>query len=299
MLQGLSATPKALPPKYFYDAEGSRLFEAICRTPEYYLTRTELALLQATASDIASHIAPDSVLVEFGSGASLKTRVLLDATSHLRAYVPIDISAAALADATATLQQHYPALAIEPQVADFSTATALPALARQRARLGFFPGSTLGNFPPGEAVALLAHLRHLLGSGAQLLVGADLVKDSRTLQAAYDDAAGVTAAFNRNLLARINRELGADIDPEAFLHRARWNPAESRMEMWLVSQRAQTVHLHGHAFPFAQGEGLHTEHSYKFTPQRLAAIAECAGWQMKRHWLDHAQPFGLFLLSAA
>lgn len=299
VVSGLSSTHKSLPAKYLYDAEGSRLFEAICATPEYYLTRTELALLRTSAADIARHIDNDTVLVEFGSGASVKTRILLDAAPQLVAYVPIDISASALAQAGAAIERDYPRLKVAALAADFTTATALPALVHEQARLGFFPGSTLGNFTSGESVALLAHLRKLLGPGAQLLIGVDLVKDSDTLLAAYDDAAGVTAAFNRNLLTRINRELGADFDPGAFLHHARWNASESRMEMWLVSSREQTVRFAGHHFHFTLGEGLHTEHSHKFTPQRLAAIAECAGWKMKHHWLDHGQPFELLLLSVS
>jgi len=299
VLRGFSATTKNVPAKYFYDEEGSRLFEAICATPEYYLTRTELALLRSSAADIARHIEPGTVLVEFGSGASVKTRVLLDASPHLGAYVPIDISASALAQAGAAIARDYPHLQLAALAGDFTQAVTLPGLADGHARLGFFPGSTLGNFSPGESVALLSHLRNLLGSGAQLLVGVDLVKDKETLLAAYDDAAGITAAFNRNLLARINDELGANFDPGAFLHRAHWNASESRMEMWLVSRREQAVRIAGHAFHFALGEGLHTESSHKFTPQRVAAIAECAGWRVNDQWLDHDLPYGLFLLSLA
>ncbi|KAF1014973.1 MAG: Histidine N-alpha-methyltransferase [Stenotrophomonas maltophilia] len=298
VLRGLSATPKALPPKYFYDTDGSELFEALCATPEYYLTRTELAPLREVAPALAPHIAEGSVLVEFGSGVSIKTRVLLDAAPQLSAYVPIDISATALQQASSALRSDHPGLLIAPLVADFTTATALPAAADGRPRLGFFPGSTLGNFAPGDAVELLSRLRRLLGPGAQLLVGVDLLKDAAVLEAVYDDAAGATAAFNRNLLLRINRELGGHFDAGTFQHQARWNAAEQRIEMHLVSACDQHVQVLGRRIAFARGESIHTENAHKFTPATLAATAECAGWTLCRHWLQPDPAFGLFLLAA-
>lgn len=299
VLEGLSRPHKRLPPKFFYDDEGSRLFEAICTTPEYYLTRTELALLREAAADIAARIPEGAVLVEFGSGASLKTRTLLDAAPQLAAYVPIDISAQALQQAAAAIRADYPALRVSPLAGDFTAALSLPPDLHARPRIGFFPGSTIGNFAPAEAVAFLASVRRQLGSGAQLLVGADLVKDQATLLSAYDDAAGVTAAFNKNVLARINRELDGDFDLGQFEHRAVWNAEASRMEMWLVSTREQTVRVLGRPIGFAAGEGLHTENSHKFTPESFTAMAAQAGWTLSREWISAQPRFAIFLLSAA
>jgi dimethylhistidine N-methyltransferase len=298
VIEGLSKPTKSLPPKYFYDDEGSRLFEAITETPEYYPTRTELALLREAAPEIAAHISDGAVLVEFGSGASLKTRLLLDAAPQTAVYVPIDISPDALEQAAAAIRADYPDLVVSPLAGDFTAAVNLPPPARGRPRTGFFPGSTIGNFAPSDAVEFLVRARRLLGAGAQFLVGADLVKDEATLVAAYDDAAGVTAAFNKNVLARINRELGGDFDVDAFEHRALWNAQQSRMEMWLVSQRDQTAHAAGGSFRFKAGEGLHTESSYKFTPQGFAALADKGGWTVLRSWISPAPQFGVFLLSA-
>ena len=229
VVAGLYRTPKSLPSKHFYDAEGSRLFEAITATAEYYPTRTETALLRRIAPEVAARIPAGGALVEFGSGASVKTRLLLDAAPQLRRYVPIDISPDALADAAAQISALYPSLSVEPIVADFTRPLALSADILAAGRMGFFPGSTIGNFPPAEATAFLSRARAALGGGASFLVGIDLVKAPNVLEAAYDDAEGITAAFNKNLLARINRELDGDIDLNAFDHRALWNPAESRM----------------------------------------------------------------------
>lgn len=299
VIKGLSRPDKRLPPKYFYDDEGSRLFEEICRTREYYLTRTELALLREVAPEIAARIADGAALVEFGSGASLKTRLLLDAAPQLAAYVPVDISTDALEQAAAAIRSDYPGLEVSPLAGDFTTMLSLPPDTRGRPRVGFFPGSTIGNFAPGDAIAFLQRVRRLLGAGSQCLVGADLVKDEATMLSAYDDAAGVTAAFNRNVLARINRELGGDFDLNAFAHRAVWNAAASRMEMWLVSTRAQTVHVLGQAFHFAAGEGLHTENSHKFTPESFTTVAERAGWTVAKQWISPDPQFAIFLLSVS
>jgi dimethylhistidine N-methyltransferase len=298
VVAGLSRTPKSVPPKHFYDAEGSRLFEAICELPEYYPTRTEIAVLRGAAAEIAAMIPEGAALVEFGSGASVKTRILLDAAPQLAAYVPIDISREALQAAVRALASDYPGLRIEPLAEDFTVALSLPAAAAGRRAVGFFPGSTIGNFAPDEARELLAGARRLLGEGASFLIGLDLVKPEAELLAAYDDALGVTAAFNKNLLARINRELGGDFDLEGFVHRARWNVRESRIEMHLESVRDQTVQAAGRRFRFAAGETLHTENSYKFTVEAFTRLAQGAGWRAKRWWASAHPAFAVTLLAS-
>jgi len=299
VIAGLSATPKAVPAKYFYDAEGSRLFEEICELPEYYPTRTEIALLDDVAPEIARHIRPASALVEFGSGASVKTRLVLDAAPQLGAYVPIDISETALSQAAQAIAADYPNLRVSPIAGDFTKPMALPEAIRARPIVGFFPGSTIGNFTPDEAAGLLSRAHNLLGEGASFLVAADLVKPVETLLDAYDDAQGVTAAFNKNLLVRINRELEGDFDLDSFDHRAVWNAGESRIEMHLVSRRAQQVSIGGDVFDFTEGETIHTENSYKFTREMFAGIAERGGWRVETEWVSDAQPFATFLLRAA
>ena len=295
---GLSRPRKAIPAKYFYDAEGSRLFEAITQLPEYYPTRTELALLRERAGEMAEAIPEGAAMVEFGSGASTKTRLLLDAASQLGVYVPIDISPSALDEAAESIRRDYPALVVAPLAEDFTKALALPSQAAGRARVGFFPGSTIGNFTPAEAVEFFVGARRLLGEGASFLVGVDLIKDEQTLVAAYDDAQGVTAAFNLNLLRRINRELGGDFDLDGFQHRAVWNAAEGRMEMHLLSLRDQWVKAAGHVFRFTEGETIHTENSYKFTVEGLAGLAERSGWKLERVWESPAPSFAMALLKA-
>ena len=298
VVAGLSLTQKSLSPKYFYDAEGSRLFEAICDLAEYYPTRTEIGLLRGAAAEIAAAIPTGAALVEFGSGASVKTRILLDAAPQLGAYVPIDISHDALDDAARAIRRDYPELAVAPLAEDFTTALSLPPEVAGRPVVGFFPGSTLGNFAPAEAREFLVRARRLLGEGASFLIGVDLVKPEATLVAAYDDALGVTAAFNKNLLVRINRELGADFDLEAFAHRARWNAQESRIEMHLESLRDQWVEVAGRRFHFAAGETLHTENSYKFTVEGVSRLAEAAGWRLERRWTSAHPAFAVVLLQA-
>ncbi|MBI1197537.1 MAG: L-histidine N(alpha)-methyltransferase [Phenylobacterium sp.] len=298
VVAGLSRARKAIPPKHFYDAEGSRLFEAITELAEYYPTRTEVALLRDAAADISTHIPDGAALVEFGSGASVKTRILLDAAPQLAVYAPIDISASALEGAARAIRADYPDLAVAPLRDDFTNALRLPDEAEGRPVVGFFPGSTIGNFTPDEAKAFLASAHRLLGPGAAFLVGIDLVKDTDVLVAAYDDALGVTAAFNKNLLARINRELDGDFDLDAFAHRAIWNDAESRIEMHLMSLRDQTVRAAGRSFHFAAGETLHTENSCKFTVERLAALADQAGWDLEQDWVSASPAFAIVLLRA-
>jgi dimethylhistidine N-methyltransferase len=295
---GLSRPQKQIPPKYFYDGEGSRLFEAITELPEYYPTRTEIALLGRVAGEISAAIPPGAALVEFGSGASVKTRLVLDAAPQIAVYAPIDISPQALEAAAAAIRRDYPKLTVAPQVEDFTAALALPTETIGRPRVGFFPGSTIGNFTPDEARAFLERARALLGPGARFLVGIDLAKDPAVLTAAYDDAQGVTAAFNLNLLARINRELGGDFDLARFAHRALWNAEANRIEMHLESLADQSVTVQGHTYAFRRGETLHTENSYKFTVAGFSTLAEAAGWRVTRVWESRDPAFAVALLDA-
>ena len=298
VLSGLGKPQKSVPPKYFYDAEGSRLFEAITELPEYYPTRTEIGLLRRIAPEVAALVSPGAALVEFGSGASVKTRILLDAAPQIGVYAPIDISPAALDEAAAAIRRDYPELTVAPLLQDFTRALTLPFEAQGRPVTGFFPGSTIGNFTPDEAQAFLEGARGLLGQGARFLVGIDVVKDEATLVAAYDDAQGVTAAFNLNILSRINRELGADFDPAAFRHRAVWNPADSRVEMHLESLKDQTVRVAGRTVRFAAGETIHTENSVKFTVDGFARLAAKAGWTLEASWLSENPAFAVVSLIA-
>lgn len=297
VIAGLSAERKSLAPKYFYDAEGSRLFEAICRTREYYPTRAESALLRDHAREIVAGIAAGAVLVEFGSGASEKTRAILDAAPELAAYVPIDISEEALQSASLAIARDYPRVRVLPVAGDFTRAVRLPSATRERVRVGFFPGSTIGNLSRAEAIEFLHSSRRLLGDDSILLIGVDLVKDEATLVAAYDDEAGVTARFNRNVLARINRELGGNFDLDAFDHLAVWNARESRMEMHLVSRFDQLVKAASETFAFRAGERLHTESSHKYTRESFGDLAICGGWRVDACWVSPAPEFAFFRLS--
>lgn len=295
MVEALSRPVKAISPKWFYDETGSDLFEQITVLDEYYPTRTEATLLQRIAPELATHIPDGAVLVEFGSGASAKTRILLDAAPQLSAYVPLDISVEALEAAAASINADYPDLTVHPVAGDFTQPMSLPAALAGRPRVGFFPGSTIGNFGPVGAGTFLRSVRVLLGEGARMIIGADLAKDEATLVAAYDDAKGVTAAFNLNLLARANREIGSDFDLSAFAHRAVWNAGDSRMEMHLVSRKPQVVRIDGRAFLFAEGESLHTENSYKFTRAGFEAMAASAGWRLGGSWVSPPPEFAVFL----
>lgn len=297
MIAALSRPVKSISPKWFYDEAGSELFEQITALAEYYPTRTEAALLATIAPELSAAIPDGAVLVEFGSGASAKTRILLDAAPQLSAYVPMDISVEALDAAARSINADYPALEVWSVAGDFTRPIALPAQVEGRPRVGFFPGSTIGNFGPVGAEQFLRAVRTLLGEGASMIIGADLVKDGQTLVAAYDDARGVTATFNLNLLARANREIGADFDLDGFSHRAVWNASESRMEMHLVSRSAQTVHIAGRAFDFAAGETLHTENSYKFTRTGFETLAASAGWRLERSWVSPPPEFAVFVLN--
>ena len=297
-LAGLSRPQKRLSSKHLYDDEGSRLFEAITELDEYYPTRTERALLAEAARDIAGRIAAagasSGVLVEFGSGASVKTRLLLDALPALAAYAPIDISPSALSGATSALAGNYPNLAILPVEGDFTRPIHLDAKLNGLPRIGFFPGSTIGNFSPDEAEAFLRGAKQSLGPGALFLIGVDLAKDPAVLTRAYDDSLGVTAQFNLNLLTRLNREADADFDLSKFGHRAVWAPDESRMEMRLESLFDQTVHLSGREIRFVAGETIHTESSYKYQAADFEDLAARAGWRTIRGWRS-AEPFSFLL----
>ncbi|PTQ68512.1 ergothioneine biosynthesis protein EgtB [Pseudomonas sp. GV071] len=293
---GLGKPEKSLAPKYFYDAAGSELFEAICRTREYYPTRAETALLKDIANELSTCIPDGAALIEFGSGASIKTRLLLEASPQLDVYIPLDISESALRKATVQLQKDYPALWVAPEVGDFCHLGDLPNAARTRLRVAFFPGSTLGNFCQQDSVDFLRAVRTFLGTDARLIVGLDMLKDIATLEAAYDDADGITAQFNKNLLTRINRELGGTFNIEQFLHVAEWNPEQSCMEMFLVSTQEQDVEAAGQSFHFSEGERLHTECSHKYTPDSVRRLAEQAGWTVERQWLSPAPQVGIFVL---
>jgi L-histidine Nalpha-methyltransferase len=278
VIAGLTTQPKTLPAKYFYDLTGSALFERITELLEYYPTRCEIAILRDHAPAIASMFPPRSALVEFGSGSSRKARILLDAAASVAAYVPVDISGDFLQQDLTQLARDLPRLVVHPLVADFTKPFAIPDELAALPRVGFFPGSTIGNFEPAEAEGFLRHIGAMLGPGALLVVGVDLVKDEATLNRAYNDAAGVTAKFNLNLLARANRELGADFDLAAFEHRAFFNAAQNRIEMHLVSTRPQKVRVNGAKIVFAAGETIHTENSYKYTISSFQGLARSAGW---------------------
>jgi dimethylhistidine N-methyltransferase len=298
MLAGLSRSPKSLPPKWFYDAEGSRLFEDITRLSEYYPTRQEAALLAEVGPQVAEAVGPGAVVVEYGSGASEKTRILLDALDNPAVYVPLDISPEALADAARRIAAGYPELDVRPVVGDFEHLSPLPDGIGGENRLGFFPGSTLGNLEPKEAVSFMAAARRMLGAGAFFLLGVDLAKDEPTMVRAYDDSAGVTAAFNLNVLARANRDLGADFDLEGFRHAAVWNSEQSRMEMHLVATRDMTAHAGGRQVHFQNGETIHTESSRKFTRPAIERLARDSGWSLVSLHEGPAPSVALALLRA-
>jgi dimethylhistidine N-methyltransferase len=296
VVAGLSADPKQLLPKYFYDETGSQLFEEITQLPEYYLTRTELKILHDKAPAIAALIPRDAVLVELGAGSATKAKILLEAAPHISAYVPVDISAEFLGSEAAKLSRDIPRVAVHPVATDFTKPFELPAALQGRPRVGFFPGSTIGNFEPHEAAELLKQAGRVLGSEALLIIGADLVKDRDVLHAAYNDAAGVTAKFNLNLLARINRELGADFNLGAFEHHACYNSERSRIEVYLASRRRQKVHVAGKTFDFRAGETIHTENSYKFTIKSFGALVRGAGWEPRAVYTDAQQYFSVNVL---
>jgi dimethylhistidine N-methyltransferase len=299
VIDGLTARPKRLSPKYFYDETGSRLFEEITALPEYYPTRCELAILRAHAADMARLLPADTALIEFGSGSSRKARLMLDAAPAIAAYVPVDISSNWLNEEAARLRRDYPRLVVHPIAADFTQAFRLPRSLATLAPAGFFPGSTIGNFEPHQACAFLQHAARILGKDAILIVGIDLVKDAKTLSAAYNDAAGVTAKFNLNLLARINRELGAGFDLATFSHQAFYHRERQRIEMHLASRVRQQVNVCGRTIEFRAGETIHTENSYKYTVESFGALARGAGWTPVAAWTDADGYFSVQALRAA
>ena len=299
VIEGLSQAHKSLPCRYFYDARGSALFEEITDLDEYYPTRTELAILREHAGELARRAAPGGVLVEFGSGSSRKTEILLDAMPELAAYVAIDVSESALEGARERLAARYPNLRVITRVGDFRMPLDLPTELADAPRLGFFPGSTIGNLVREEAVGLMRDMASTLGAQARLVIGVDLRKDVARLLAAYDDAKGVTAAFNLNLLTRINRELGADFDLSGFAHEAHFDPDESRIEMRLVSRWPQQVRILGRSFCFAPQERIHTENSHKYMVEDFLALARRAGWSPVALWRDPAHLFSVHELIAS
>jgi L-histidine Nalpha-methyltransferase len=297
VLRGLSAPAKELPCKYFYDEAGSELFERITGLPEYYLTRTERAIMDQHAPEMAALLGRRCLLIEYGSGSSTKTRLLLDHLSSPAAYVPVDVSAEHLFRSAGALAEAYPEIEVLPVCADFTRPLELPVPSKQAARrVVYFPGSTIGNFTPSESAVLLRQTAGLCGRGG-LLLGADLRKEPRVIEAAYNDSQGVTAQFNRNLLVRINRELDADFVVSQFAHRAFYDAAEGRIEMHLVSRRDQSVRIGDVEFFFAAGEAIRTEYSHKYSISELATLAAAQGWAVQRVWTDEHNYFGVLYLT--
>jgi len=298
VLDGLRREPPRLSPVWFYDRRGSELFERICELPEYYLTRTELGIMDAHAADIAAALGPGVTLIEPGSGASLKTRLLLDTLHDLTAYVPVDVSREHLIDVAASLQDAYPALDIRPVCEDFTASLSIPPalLESDSRRVVYFPGSTIGNFERNEAVRLLRQMRDTAGDDGLVLLGIDRVKNVEILEKAYNDAAGVTALFNLNALRHMNRELDADFDPAGFSHRAPWVPGKSRIEMRLLPRNRQSVTISGESFSFEAPGYLLTEYSHKYTMADAEAVADAAGLSIKAAWSDEADWFSVLML---
>lgn len=297
VLAGLAGRPRAIPARYFYDRRGSELFEEITELPEYYPTRTEAELLSQIGPSLAALSAPDAAVVEFGSGSSVKTPLLLSAIDPV-AYVPIDISGDFLRESARVLAEQFPGVAVYPVEADFLRPIPLPAAVAGLPKLGFFPGSTIGNMSAWHAVDLLRAMRAWLGDDARLLIGMDRVKDPEVLVAAYDDAAGVTAAFNMNLLARINRELDGNIPIEHFRHRAIWNAGAARIEMHLEAQRDLCFEVAGQSFAMTRGETIHTENSHKYGPNGARMLLRAGGWTPLQQWTDEKDWFALILCEA-
>ena len=297
VLNGLAEPIPAIPARWLYDRRGSELFDDITRLPTYYPTRTETALLEAKASEVAARTGTGGALVEFGSGSSTKTPILLEALKPA-AYVPIDISGDYLRESAAAVDARFPKVAVHPVEADFTRPFDLPGQIAGLPRIGFFPGSTIGNFIPESATNLLRHFRNVLGTGAKLLIGMDRVKPVERLIAAYDDPEGVTAEFNLNLLRRINRELGGDIPLDAFRHEARWSDILSRVEMHLVATRYVDFTIDGRRFAMAKGDSIHTENSHKYGPRGARLLLLAGGWTPLREWVSPGDGFALILAEA-
>lgn len=295
VVTGLSQPQKALHPKYFYDRQGSKYFDEICQLEEYYPYRTELSLLPQVARDIRSSVNGDVAIVEFGAGSLLKIKPLLQQVTQIKSYVPIDISGEHLRSACRELKADYPEIKIKPIVADFTRSVSVDEN-RAEQRLGFFPGSTIGNFKPSEALSFLHNARTTLGVNSRLLIGVDTKKSPRTLHDAYNDSQDVTARFNLNILHRINRELGGSFDIAKFEHYAFYNAGKGCIEMHLVCMEDQSASVGGFNIEFAAGESIHTESSYKYTPKEFKALAQNAGWRVERFWLADGELFSVYLL---
>jgi dimethylhistidine N-methyltransferase len=298
VMEGLGCSPKRLPPKFFYDEQGSRLFDAITELPEYYPTRTEISLLRRHGREIAERLGSGLLLIELGSGSDVKIRVLLNALRP-SAYMPIDISSQHLYRSGLAIAKDFPELQVHAMCADYSVSLRLPDVVPSSPRAAFFPGSSIGNFEPAQAGSLLQRIASMVGQGGRLLVGVDLKKDVGLLNVAYNDAQGITAAFNRNLLVRINRELEADFDLQAFDHRAFYNAEQGRVEMHLMASSPQCVHIDGQNFDFRAGEGVHTENSYKYSVAEFRALAKQAGYVSEEVWQDEQDLFSLHCLRVA
>jgi dimethylhistidine N-methyltransferase len=300
VVAGLSSDPRTIPCKYFYDERGAALFQRICELPEYYVTRTEIDILDRHRADIASQLGPSIELIGLGTGAGTKTQILIAALKNPAVYIPVDISKKQLRQSTALFQKIFPDLEILPVCADYLQPVVLPSPRHKPARnIVYFPGSTIGNFEPDEAVDFLRRIANVCRGGGGLLIGADLKKDRQLLEAAYNDRAGVTAQFNLNLLKRINRELGADFDLDQWRHRAIYNSNAGRIEMHLINETDQLVNLDEHKFHFLRGDKIVTEFSYKYAPEEFAALARKAGFEFVRMWTDDARLFGIFYFVTA
>ena len=297
VIKGLSERPRQIPPKYFYDKRGSELFDLICQQPEYYPTRTETSLLQYYAGEIAQHIGPDCIMVELGSGASEKARLLFDSLKPT-GYMGVDISEEFLLEATSQLARDYPWLEVHAICADFSTTLKIPDHYEQR-HVAFYPGSSIGNFEPDQAVIFMEQVAEVVGRDGKFLIGVDLKKDEAVLNAAYNDAAGITAEFNLNLLERMKHELGAEFEPGAFAHQAFYNESDGRIEMHLVSTKNTRLVIDKKSFVFHLGDSIHTENSYKYSLDEFRDLAERAGFDVEQVWTDRKQYFSLQLLSVS
>jgi dimethylhistidine N-methyltransferase len=300
VMAGLSSNPRTLPCKYFYDEQGAALFQKICELPEYYITRTEIDILDRHRGEIASQLGPNIELIGLGTGAGTKTRILIEALEKPAAYIPVDISEKQLRKSTARFQKIFPNLEILPVCADYLQPVVLPSPRHKPARnVVYFPGSTIGNFEPNEALEFLRRIAKVSGQGGGLLIGVDLQKDENVIEAAYNDKAGVTAQFNLNLLTHINRETGANFDLNRWRHRAIYDSEAGRIEMYLISETDQTVRIQDRQFHFGAGEKILTEHSYKHTPEGFISLARQAGFDFVKLWTDDARLFGVFYFSCS
>jgi dimethylhistidine N-methyltransferase len=300
VIAGLSSEPRTLPCKYFYDERGAALFQKICEQPEYYITRTEIDILDRHRAEIARYLGPEISLIGLGTGSGTKTRILIEALEKPAVYIPIDISEKQLGESAAIFHKLFPDLEILPVCADYLQPVVLPSPRRKAARnVVYFPGSTIGNFEPDEATKFLRRIANVCRHGGALLIGVDLRKDQEVIEAAYNDTAGVTAQFNLNLLARVNRELGGDFDLQQWRHRAIYNSDAGRVEMYLISRIDQTVHIDGRTFRFRSDEEIVTEFSYKYAPEGFAALARDAGFEFQKIWKDDAGLFGVFYFSCS